>query len=150
MKLATESLDEKEVWVKPMEFSLSKGLMGFPDELEFELLINAEELPFMWIRSKRNRELGFVVIEPAQFLSDYQIEVADDDAAALGIETDSDALILNIITLPADGDIERSTANLVAPIILNRETMRGKQVIVSNHIKFSTKHPLLSDTENNG
>lgn len=150
MKLATESLDEKEVWVKPMEFSLSKGLMGFPDELEFELLINAEELPFMWIRSKRNRELGFVVIEPAQFLSDYQIEVADDDAAALGIETDSDALILNIITLPADGDIERSTANLVAPIILNRETMRGKQVIVSNHMKFSTKHPLLSDTENNG
>ena len=150
MKLATESLDEKEVWVKPMEFSLSKGLMGFPDELEFELLINAEELPFMWIRSKKNRELGFVVIEPAQFLTDYEIEVADDDAAALTIEQASDALILNIITLPDNGDIESATANLVAPIILNRSTMQGKQVIVSNHMKFSTKHPLLSDTANNG
>lgn len=148
MKLATESLDEEKVWIKPMEFRLTKGMIGFPDELEFEMLINEEELPFMWIRSKRNRELGFVVIEPAQFLSDYEIEVADDDAKSLGIQSAEDALILTIITIRDGGDIESATANLVAPIILNRNSMEGKQVIVSNHMKFSTKHPVLSDSVN--
>jgi len=148
MKLATESLEDKEVWVRPIEFRLLKGMMGFPDELEFVLLVNAEELPFMWIRSKRVRELGFVVIEPSEILVDYEIEVADDDAKTLGIESASDALILNIVTIRDGGDIETATVNLVAPIILNRNSLEGKQVIVSNHMKFSTKHPILSDSVN--
>ena len=70
MKLATESLEDKEVWVKPIEFRMTKGMLGFPDDLEFELLVNGEELPFMWIRSKRNHELGFIVIEPSEILCD--------------------------------------------------------------------------------
>lgn len=148
MKLATESLEDKEVWVKPIEFRMTKGMLGFPDDLEFELLVNSEELPFMWIRSKRNHELGFVVIEPSEILRDYEIEVADDDAKTFGIEKASDALILNIVTIRDGGDIESATVNLVAPIILNRNSLLGKQVIVSNHMGFSTKHSILSDSVN--
>ena len=148
MKLATELLEDKEVWVKPIEFRMTKGMLGFPDDLEFELLVNGEELPFMWIRSKRNHELGFIVIEPSEILCDYEIEVSDDDAKALGIEKAGDALILNIVTIRDGGDIESATVNLVAPIILNRNSLLGKQVIVSNHMRFSTKHSILSDSVN--
>jgi flagellar assembly factor FliW len=142
MRLATESLEDKEVWVRPIEFRISKGMLGFPEDLEFELLVNGEELPFMWIRSKRNHQLGFVVIEPSEILCNYEIEVADDDAETLGIEKAGDALILNIVTIGEGGDIESATVNLVAPIILNRNTLLGKQVIVSNHMRFSTKHSI--------
>jgi flagellar assembly factor FliW len=142
MRLATESLEDKEVWVRPIEFRISKGMLGFPEDLEFELLVNGEELPFMWIRSKRNHQLGFVVIEPSEILCNYEIEVADDDAETLGIEKAGDALILNIVTIREGGDIESATVNLVAPIILNRNTLLGKQVIVSNHMRFSTKHSI--------
>lgn len=89
-----------------------------------------------------------MVIEPSEILVDYEIEVADDDAKTLGIESASDALILNIVTIRDGGDIETATVNLVAPIILNRNSLEGKQVIVSNHMKFSTKHPILSDSVN--
>ena len=58
MKLASESQENKEVWVKPMDLTLTNGLIGFPEEREFELLVNAEELPFMWIRAKNRKELG--------------------------------------------------------------------------------------------
>ncbi len=146
MKLATESQENKEVWVKPMEFTLSKGLIGFPDEHQYELLVNAEELPFMWIRAANLHELGFIVIEPSQFLEDYEVEIADDDVAEVGIESPEDALVLNIVTLRDGEDIESATANLVGPILLNRKTLVGKQVIVSNHMKFSMKHPILSST----
>ena len=144
MKIVTESQKNKDVWVKPMEFRLTKGLVGFPDENEFELLVNTEELPFMWIRSTKNHELGFVVLEPAQFLTEYEIEIADDDAEELGITSFDDALVLNIVTIRGEENLESATANLVGPIVMNRNSQVGKQVIVSNHMKYSTKHPILS------
>ena len=148
MKLATESLENKEVWVKPMEFTLSKGLIGFPDDCEFELLVNSEEHPFMWIRAKSRKELAFVVIEPSQILADYAIEIADDEVRSLEVESEANILVLNIVTIRDGEDIDSATVNLVGPIILNRNTLKGKQVIVSNHMKFSTKHPILSNTTN--
>ncbi len=148
MKIVTESQKNKDVWVKPMEFRLTKGLVGFPDENEFELLVNTEELPFMWIRSTKNHELGFVVLEPAQFLTEYEIEIADDDAEELGITSFDDALVLNIVTIRGEENLESATANLVGPIVMNRNSQVGKQVIVSNHMKYSTKHPILSSNAN--
>lgn len=148
MKLVKEPQENKDVWVKPMEFTLSKGLIGFPEEQNYELLVNTEELPFMWIRASNNHELGFIVLEPSQFLTDYEVDIADNDAMELGIESNEDALILNIVTLQVGSEIESATANLVGPILLNRNTLEGKQVIVSNHVKFSTKHPILSNTTN--
>ena len=148
MKIVTESQKNKDVWVKPMEFRLTKGLVGFPDENEFELIVNTEELPFMWIRSTKKHELGFVVLEPVQFLTDYEIEIADDDAEELGITSFDDALVLNIVTIRGEENLESATANLVGPIVMNRNSQVGKQVIVSNYMKYSTKHPILSSNAN--
>jgi flagellar assembly factor FliW len=148
MKLATESRENKEVWVKPMDLTLTNGLIGFPEEREFELLVNADELPFMWIRAKHRKELGFVVIEPSHFVDDYEVEISDDDAKDLEIFGASDALVLNIVTIQDSEKIESATANLVGPILLNRNTHLGKQIIVSNHMKYSTKHPIISSSAN--
>lgn len=148
MKLASESQENKEVWVKPMDLTLTNGLIGFPEEREFELLVNAEELPFMWIRAKKRKELGFVVIEPSHFVEDYEVEISDDDAKELEISGANDALILNIVTIQDSENIESATANLVGPILLNRNSQVGKQIIVSNHMKYSTKHPILSSAAN--
>ena len=148
MKLASESQENKEVWVKPMDLTLTNGLIGFPEEREFELLVNAEELPFMWIRAKNRKELGFVVIEPSHFVEDYEVEISDDDAEELKISGANDALTLNIVTIQDSENIESATANLVGPILLNRNTRIGKQVIISNYMKYSTKHPILSSFAN--
>ncbi len=145
MKVAPESQTEKDVWIKPMEFELPGGLIGLEDATRFELLINEEEEPFMWIRSTEQHELGFVVIEPAKILNDYDVEIADDDASKLDIQTADDALILNIVTLK-DDDIESATVNLIGPIVLNRRTLKGKQLIAANYMKFSARHPLLAES----
>ncbi len=145
MKVAPETQTEKQVWIKPMEFELPAGLIGLEDATRFELLINEEEEPFMWIRCIDRHELAFVVIEPAKILNDYDVEIADDDANKLDIHSAEDALILNIVTL-RDDDIESATVNLVGPIVLNRRTLSGKQLIAANYMKFSARHPLLSES----
>ena len=97
---------------------------------------------------QESKELGFVVIEPSHFVEDYEVEISDDDAKELDISGASDALILNIVTIQDSENIESATANLVGPVLLNRNTWIGKQVIISNHMKYSTKHPILSSAAN--
>lgn len=145
MKVAPESQTEKEVWIKPMEFELPGGMIGFEDITQFELLINEEEEPFMWIRAVKQHELAFVVVEPSKILNDYDVEIADGDAEKLEIQTAEDALILNVVTIKND-DIESATVNLIGPIVLNRRTLKGKQLIAANYMKFSARHPLLSES----
>ena len=145
MKVASDNQSSQEVWIKPMEFELPKGLIGFPEATRFELLINEEEAPFMWIRCVDKRELGFIVVEPHQALSDYEVEICDDDVAFLDIAQSDDAMLLNIVTLKGES-IESATVNLIGPVLLNRQTLVGKQVIVANHTKFSARHPLLAES----
>lgn len=131
-----------------MEFDLPKGLIGFEDQPRFELLVNTEELPFMWIRSASRQELGFIVIEPSQILEDYDIELSDEDVKFLEIEKAEDALVLNIVTIKDGQSIDEATVNLIGPIVISRNTLKGKQVIVSNYSKFSARHPVLKDSIN--
>lgn len=145
MKVAPESQTEQQVWIKPMEFELIGGLIGLEDYTKYELLINEEEEPFMWIRSVDHHELGFVVVEPSAIVNDYDVEIADADAAKLEIESADDVIILNIVTLK-DDDIDSATVNLIGPIVVNRRTLKGKQLIAANYMKFSARHPLLSDS----
>lgn len=145
MKVASETHSGKDVWIKPMEFDIPKGLIGFAEASRYELLINEEEAPFLWIRCVDRHELGFIIVEPFQILSDYEVEICDDDVAYLGIENADDAMIFNIVTLKGDS-IESATVNLVGPIILNRRTLIAKQVIVANHSKYSARHPILADS----
>ena len=146
MKLATETKPNKEVWIKPMEFELPAGLIGFPDVTKYELLVNEEELPFMWIRSVEHHELGFVVIEPSEILNDYEIELPYDDVEKLAIAKEEDALILNIVTIKDGASLDDATVNLIGPLVLNRQTMVGKQIIVQNYMSLSARHSLLSSS----
>jgi len=66
----------------------------------------------------------------------------------LGITSFDDALVLNIVTIRGEENLDSATANLVGPIVMNRNSQVGKQVIVSNHMKYSTKHPILSSNTN--
>jgi flagellar assembly factor FliW len=47
--------------------------------------------------------------------------------------------VLNIVTL-RNGD--RPTVNLRGPVVINRRTLVGKQVIPNNAAQYSLRHPL--------
>ncbi len=149
MKVATEAQSSKEVWIKPAEFKLPGGLIGFPDVTDFELLANTDELPFMWIRSVEHREISFVVIEPSEILDSYEVEIPDDDIESLGIQSEKDTLVLNIVTIKDGETIDSATVNLIGPVVLNRHTMEGKQVVILNNHKFSARHPIMAGVDEN-
>jgi flagellar assembly factor FliW len=124
---------------------VSGGLFGFPDIQKMELFYDVEELPFMWLREDNQDGLAFIVIEPGGIIPDYTVEVSDNDVEYLGISGADDTMILNIVTLPSEGN-SKISVNLVGPVIVNRNTFVAKQCIINNHEKYSARHILdLSD-----
>ncbi len=82
------------------------------------------------------------MIEPQAFLPGYEIEIADDDATALGLVDPEDAFVLNIVNLRPDAPAA-ATVNLIGPIVVNRRSLLGRQVVIANFSDYSARHPLV-------
>lgn len=143
MKVLSESPASTVSAPPGLALELPFGIVGFPDHKRGEILHVEDQLPFQWLRLHGPTPLNFVVIDPAGLVPDYAPELFDEDAASLGILTADDALVLNIVTV---GRTQPATAtvNLVGPIIINRHTGRARQVVISNHTRYSARHPLVT------
>ena len=83
--------------------------------------------------------LAFLVVPPSFVLPSYQPDVSDEDVSALDLHGPEDALVLNIVTLHADG---HATVNLKGPVIIHRHTLAAKQVVPRNVADFPLQQPL--------
>jgi flagellar assembly factor FliW len=124
-------------------FTLPQGLIGFPAFTRAELVYLPNQLPFTWLKLHSPTDcIYFIVIEPAGVVPDYNPELFDRDAAALDLQNASEALVLNIVSLK-DHDPMDATVNLVGPIIVNRRTRVGRQLVVANYTSYSACYQLL-------
>jgi flagellar assembly factor FliW len=118
---------------------LPMGILGFEQVKDYLLTANAAEEPFRWLRVKDNPTLAFVVIEPFLVAPDYHPDIPQPDVEFLGLTKPEDALLYSIVTLHAG---QRATINLKGPVVINRNTGIGKQVIIANAANYSVHYPL--------
>lgn len=125
-------------------FTLPQGLIGFADYTHAEIHYVPEHLPFLWLKltgPNQAEAVHFIVIEPAGFIPGYEPELFDEDASSLEIADPSEAMLLNIVAMSSQQPVEASV-NLVGPIVVNRRTRVGRQLVVSNYQRYSAHHPL--------
>jgi flagellar assembly factor FliW len=105
------------------------GLIGIPDARRFTLSRwGGDDSPYALLRAQ-DAELEFVVVPPSVFFPDYEPVVDDELVEELDLTTADDAVVLVIVTI---GDpVDRSTANLLGPIVVNRHTCRAAQAVLS-------------------
>lgn len=118
---------------------LPSGLLGFEPIKKYLLVSRPEEEPFQWLQVLHDTSLAFVVVSPFAVLPSYAPDIPAEDAQLLRLEEPEDALLLNIITLRPNG---RSTINLKGPVVINRHSFVGKQVVLANAAQYSVQHPL--------
>jgi flagellar assembly factor FliW len=124
-------------------FSLPGGLIGFEAYKQAELLYQPDHLPFLWLKLSGPRDaVHFVVIEPGGLIPGYEPELFDEHALALDLAEPTEAMILNIVTLQRSTPLE-ATVNLVGPIVINRRTRVGRQLVISNYSRYSAHHSLV-------
>lgn len=115
------------------------GLLGLEHIKRFILLTDPDEEPFSWLQVMDQSDLAFIVIPGFVAFPDYSPDIPAEDVAFLDLYRPEDALVFNIVTLHSNGT---ATVNLKGPVVVNRFTMRGKQVILANAAELSVQQPL--------
>jgi flagellar assembly factor FliW len=132
-RLATVPVQNENIVHLPL------GLLGFEHIKHYALLQNPNESPFMWLQVLNQPNLAFLVLPGLEIFPDYEPDVPTEDVRFLELNSPDDALVFNIITLSAKGS---ATANLKGPIVINRFSFKGKQVVLANASRYSIQHPL--------
>ena len=102
-------------------------MAGFPAHRQFVLVrLNDEGLLYAFT-SIDDPELRFLVAPPEPFFPDYAPEIENEVFAALNTK-DPDRLLLMVVITAGQHE---TTANLLAPIIVDRDTRRAMQVVLN-------------------
>jgi flagellar assembly factor FliW len=123
------------------KIAISAGLFGFESFKDY-ILLDAERQPFYWLQSLDVEQVAFILVNPFLFRPDYELDISDEELSEIGISDPQKALIFSIVTLPADGG--PMTANLQGPLVINRETRQGKQVILTDP-RWKTRHNIMDE-----
>ena len=120
------------------------GLIGLAHLKNFELTPVQGVFPLMRLASAGQEQIQFLVLEPHEALKNYEIELRDEDTDSLGISAPDDCLVINIVTIHSESP-QYVTLNLIGPIVINRHTLVGKQVILENSERYTTNYALVDD-----
>jgi flagellar assembly factor FliW len=106
----------------------STPMPGFPDDRHYVLERIDETGLLFEMMSLETPGLRFLVIPPAPFFPNYEPEIDDETVAELGNTSAEHLTMLLIVTV---GDqVRNSTVNLLAPIVIDHETRKGKQIVL--------------------
>ena len=127
--------------VVPEEIGLRfvAGMPGLEQYSRFTLA-GIDDGPVYWLQCDDEPEIALPVADAFAVTPDYAFELSTTDADALGLEHAADALVLTVLTVPAGGS-GPITANLLAPVVVNRTTWLARQVILDG-TRHSLRYPL--------
>lgn len=114
---------------------LVQPMPGFPDRSRFALVQLDEDGVLCSLTSIDEEGLRFLVVPPGPFFPDYAPVVGDETVAALGIDSVDEVLVLLVLT--AGDSLDSTTANLLAPLVVNTRTRRGQQVILDGDLSIA-------------
>ncbi|NLG53414.1 MAG: flagellar assembly protein FliW [Clostridiales bacterium] len=116
-----------------------EGLLGIPHLNKYIMLSPEKKLPFMYLQSVEEEALAFIVIDPYLYMPDYSFDISDDVIDFLGVTKESDILVLSVVVIPSD--ISRMTANFAAPVLINVNNRRAKQIVLQDD-KYRIRQPI--------
>lgn len=118
----------------------AQGIPAFEDEHEFVLIPYDAESPYLFLQSCQTPDLAFLMTSPYLFFKDYEFEIDDATEKKLGLEKPEDVAVYVLLTIPG-GSIKDMTANLMAPVIINQNTLDAAQLVLEKS-PYQTKHRL--------
>jgi flagellar assembly factor FliW len=102
-------------------------MAGFPVHQDFALVRLHDEGLLYALTSVQDPEIRFLVAPPEPFFPDYAPEIEKEVFSALNTKDPDRLLIMVVIT----AGVNETTANLLAPIIVDRDSRRAMQVVLS-------------------
>lgn len=143
MIIKTKFLGEVEIGEEHLLF-FPEGILGFEESRRFVLLPVPGNEVFQVLQDVENEFVSFIVTSPWKFKEDYDVVIPDEDLLKININHREQIEVLGIVTL--SDEFEKSTMNLLAPIVVNAEHLMGRQYVL-NQVGYSTKYLLFEKKE---
>jgi flagellar assembly factor FliW len=105
------------------------GAAALLGELPGDSSAEVDESPLYELRSLEQPDVRFMVVVPGAYFADYEIDLDDQECGDLGLTDSADALVLVMLTVGRDA--ASTTANLLAPVVINARTRAAAQVILT-------------------
>lgn len=143
MKISTLRFGNIEIKDDEIVF-FKEGLLGFEEYHRYVILNNDDGSPFRWLQCVDDGNLAFVIIEPLNFMFEYNIEISDSDQDFLKLTRAEDAILYTIVSIPENP--HDMTANLQGPLLINAANRQARQIISSNP-RHTVKARILTEME---
>ncbi|MCT4605033.1 MAG: flagellar assembly protein FliW [Marinisporobacter sp.] len=128
MILNTKHFGEIEI-DKEKIIIFEEGILGFEDIKKYTIILNQDkDVPFHWLQAIDEPNLAFVITNPFLFRKNYDFYIKDQVVDALGIKKEEEMMIFSIAVVPED--FKKMTINLKAPLIINTNNKKGKQIVL--------------------
>ena len=127
-------IDEEKI------IQFEQGIIGFPDLQSFTLIYDEEKKgkgAISWLQSMDEPELAIPVMDPLLMYSGYNPTVEEEVLKTLGDLTEENLFVLVTVTIPQK--IEDIAINLKAPMVINSDTRKAKQIIVEDDFPVNYK-----------
>lgn len=124
--------------------TFAQGIPAFEEETSFILLPFEQDTPFFVLQSTKTVEIAFIIVDPFQFVSKYEVKLPDATIEQLAIEKEEDVAIFVMLTVREP--FTETTANLQAPVIINTAKQKGKQLLMSTS-NYKTKHAIFQQAK---
>ncbi|MFV0519280.1 MAG: flagellar assembly protein FliW [Lachnospirales bacterium] len=130
----TISYDENKV------IDFPEGIPAFEEMKKF-VILGEPDTDFFYLQSTEDGNLSFVLLDVQKLMPNYDPMVKEEQIFCLG-EIKNNISIYNVCVIK--DTLENMTVNLMAPIVINNDTNKGKQVILENN-EYSIKHSLITE-----
>lgn len=125
------------------------GLPAFEADTQFLAIERPDAAPLIFLQSVIHPGLCFLTLPALTIHPGYRLALCAEDLLLLGLpggqqpEIGGDLVCLSILTIPEDGP---ATANLMAPVVIRRDTRCGIQAIQIDGA-YSHRYPVLDRAE---
>ncbi|TFV83310.1 flagellar assembly protein FliW [Blastococcus sp. CT_GayMR16] len=115
---------------------LAEPLPGFPGHRDYVLVPADGGGHLFWLQSVAPDGPRFLAVSAASFFPDYAPALPGAACTELGMAAAEDASLYCLVTVP-DGDVTAATANLRAPLVVNPDNQRARQLVLTDGV-----HPI--------
>lgn len=120
----------------------NEGILGFENLTRFFIVDPGDDTLVMWLQSLEDGAIAFPIIEPQVFRPEYAVDLLPFELRGLELENMTNAKIYTILTIPQD--VTEMSANLKAPIIINRSKNIARQIVLQDN-KLSVRHKMYKE-----
>ena len=92
-------------------------MIGFGDLHRYAILKQREDSVFLWLHSVDDGALAFPIVLPWVFYWDYEVQLSDEDMAAIGVERADQISIYCVVRVAPN--VREATINLFSPVVVN-------------------------------